>query len=96
MCYGSVVSSLLSLVWNTYYTKRLIGYGFFSQIKDLSHILIHSLVMGGIVLLVIYFIDIMWIKLLVGILVGGFYYVAGAYIMRFEELKEVLSIIKRK
>lgn len=96
MCYGSVVSSLLSLVWNTYYTKRLIGYGFFSQIKDLSHILIHSLVMGGIVLLVIYFIDIMWMKLLVGILVGGLYYVAGAYIMRFEELKEVLSIIKRK
>ena len=96
MCYGSVVSSLLSLIWNTYYTKRLIGYGFFSQIKDLSHILIHSLVMGGIVMLVIYFIDITWVKLLVGILVGGFYYVAGAYIMRFEELKEVLSIIKRK
>lgn len=96
MCYGSVVSSLLSLIWNTYYTKRLIGYGFFSQIKDLSHILIHSLFMGGIVLLVIHFIDIMWMKLLVGILVGGLYYVAGAYIMRFEELKEVLSIIKRK
>lgn len=96
MCYGSVISSLISLVWNTYYTKRLIGYGFFSQIKDLSHILIHSLVMGGIVLFVIHFIDIMWVKLLVGILVGGLYYVAGAYIMRFQELKEVLSIIKRK
>lgn len=96
MCYGSVISSLISLVWNTYYTKRLIGYGFLSQIKDLSHILIHSFVMGFIVLFIIHFIDIMWVKLLVGILVGGLYYVAGAYIMRFEELKEVLSIIKRK
>lgn len=96
MCYGSVISSLISLVWNTYYTKRLIGYGFFSQIKDLFHILIHSLLMGGLVLLVIHFIDIMWVKLLVGILVGVLYYVAGAYIMGFEELKEVLSIIKRK
>lgn len=96
MCYGNVVFSCLALLLNTHYTKKLMGYGFIKQIKDLSHILIHSLVMGGIVLFVIHFIDIMWIKLLVGILVGGLYYVAGAYIMRFEELKEVLSIIKRK
>ena len=61
MCYGSIVSSLLSLVWNTYYTKRLIGYGFLSQIKDLLPIIIHSLLMGGIVLLVTHFIEVMWI-----------------------------------
>lgn len=96
MCYGSIVSSLLSLVWNTYYTKRLIGYGFFSQIKDLLHIIIHSLLMGGIVLLVTHFIEVMWIKLFAGILAGGIYYILGAYIMHFDELKEVLAIIKRK
>lgn len=96
MCYGNVVFSCLALLLNTYYTKRLMRYGFINQMKDLFHILIHSLVMGVIVLFVIHFIDIMWIKLLVGILVGGIYYVVGAYIMRFEELKEVLSIIKRK
>ena len=96
MCYGSIVSSLLSLVWNTYYTKRLIGYGFFSQIKDLLPIIIHSLLMGGIVLLVTHFIEVMWIKLFAGILAGGIYYILGAYIMHFDELKEVLAIIKRK
>lgn len=96
MCYGSIVSSLLSLVWNTYYTKRLIGYGFFSQIKDLLPIIIHSLLMGGIVLLVTHFIEVMWIKLFAGILIGGIYYILGAYIMHFDELKEVLAIIKRK
>lgn len=96
MCYGSVVSSLLSLIWNTYYTKRLIGYGFWSQMKDLSHIIVHSLIMGCIVLFVISFIEIMWVKLIAGILVGGIYYILGAYIMRFDELKEVFLIIKRK
>jgi teichuronic acid exporter len=96
MCYGSIVSSLLSLVWNTYYTKRLIGYGFLSQIKDLLPIIIHSLLMGGIVLLVTHFIEVMWIKLFAGILAGGIYYILGAYIMHFDELKEVLAIIKRK
>lgn len=96
MCYGSIASSLLSLVWNTYYTKRLIGYGFFSQIKDLLPIIIHSLLMGGIVLLVTHFIEVMWGKLFIGILTGGIYYILGAYIMHFDELKEVLAIIKRK
>ncbi|RHP66410.1 lipopolysaccharide biosynthesis protein [Bacteroides sp. OF04-15BH] len=96
MCYGSIASSLLSLVWNTYYTKRLIGYGFLSQIKDLLPIIIHSLLMGGIVLLVTHFIEVMWIKLFAGILAGGIYYILGAYIMHFDELKEVLAIIKRK
>lgn len=96
MCYGSIVSSLLSLVWNTYYTKRLIGYGLLSQIKDLLPIIIHSLLMGGIVLLVTHFIEVMWIKLFAGILAGGIYYILGAYIMHFDELKEVLAIIKRK
>lgn len=96
MCYGSIASSLLSLVWNTYYTKRLIGYGFFSQIKDLLPIIIHSLLMGAIVLLVTHFIEVMWVKLFAGILAGGIYYILGAYIMHFDELKEVLAIIKRK
>lgn len=96
MCYGSIASSLLSLVWNTYYTKRLIGYGLLSQIKDLLPIIIHSLLMGGIVLLVTHFIEVMWIKLFAGILAGGIYYILGAYIMHFDELKEVLAIIKRK
>lgn len=96
MCYGSIASSLLSLVWNTYYTKRLIGYGFLSQIKDLLPIIIHSLLMGAIVLLVTHFIEVMWVKLFAGILAGGIYYILGAYIMHFDELKEVLAIIKRK
>lgn len=96
MCYGSVLSSLLSLIWNTYYTKKIIGYGFVSQMKDLLHILVYSLSMGAVVLLVTSFIPVLWIKLVAGILIGGAYYALGAYFMRFDELREVLSIIKRK
>ena len=42
MCYGSVVSSLLCLIYNTYYTQKLIGYGYVAQMKDLFHILVHA------------------------------------------------------
>ena len=96
MCYGSVISSVICLVWNTHYTKKLINYGFFAQIRDLLPILIHSLVMGGIVAIVVHFMPTLWLKLIVGVISGIIYYIAGAYIMKFPEMNELLSILKIK
>lgn len=96
MCYGQVVSSLLSLIWNTHYTKRLIGYGYFDQMRDLMPILTHSLIMGLIVWLMVHFMPTLWLKLVVGIVSGIIYYIAGAYIMRFPEMDELLTILKLK
>lgn len=96
MCYGQVLSSLLSLVWNTYYTKKLIGYGYFAQMKDLLPVLIHSLVMGGIVLLVVHVMPTPWIKLTCGVFTGMIYYILGAYMMKFQEMDELLTILKLK
>lgn len=96
MCYGKVISSLISLIWNTHYTKKLINYGYFAQMKDLLPVLIHSLVMGGIVLLVVHFMPTIWLKLIVGVLTGMVYYIAGAYIMKFPEMDELLTILKLK
>ena len=96
MCYGQVLSSLLSLFWNTHYTKKLIGYGYFAQMKDLLPVLIHSLVMGGVVLLVVHFTPTPWIKLTCGVLTGMIYYIVGAYIMKFQEMDELLTILKLK
>ena len=95
MCYGSVVSSLLCLIYNTYYTQKLIGYGYVAQMKDLLHILVHSLVMGAGVWCIVQMFDSLWWQLIVGVLSGAVYYIAGARLMHFEELKQVLSLIKR-
>ena len=96
MCCGKVLTSLISLIWNTHYTKKLIGYGFLAQMKDLLPVLIHSLVMGGIVLLVVHFMPTLWLKLIVGVLSGMVYYIAGAYIMKFPEMNELVTILKLK
>lgn len=96
MCYGSVCSSIISLVWNTYYTRLLIGYGFLNQMKDIAHILIHSLLMGTIVFTTIYYIQDLYLKLFLGIILGIVYYIGGAYLMHFEELKEVQMILKKR
>lgn len=96
MSYGQVVSSLISLYLNTYYTKKLIGYGLWDQMKDLLPIFIHSLLMWGLVLLVVNLMPTLWLKLVVGVLSGMIYYIAGAFIMKFPEVNEILKILKLK
>lgn len=96
MCYGGIVSSLLCLVYNTYYTRKLIGYGYAAQMKDLLHILVHSLVMGAGVWCIVQVFDSLWLQLVAGILSGMVYYVAGARILHFEELDEVISLVRKK
>lgn len=96
MCYGRIVSSLISLVWNTYYTKKIICYGYFNQMRDIMPVLLHSLVMCVLVHLVVYFMPTLWLKLVMGIIVGAAYYIGGAYLMKFEELDETLTILKLK
>lgn len=95
MCYGSVVSSLLCLIYNTYYTQKLIGYGYVAQMKDLFHILVHALVMGIGVWCIVQAFDSLWLQLIVGIVSGVVYYIAGAYLMRFEELQELLGLLHK-
>mgnify|MGYP003319179151 FL=1 len=96
MCYGRIVSSLISLIWNTYYTKKIIGYGYFQQMKDLMHIFLHALIMGTITFYVVSVSSTLWLKLILGVLIGMTYYLLGAYLMKFEEMQELILILKRK
>lgn len=96
MCYGRIISSLISLIWNTYYTKKIIGYGYVQQMKDLMHIFIHALLMGAITFYVVSIASTLWLKLILGVLTGMAYYLLGAYLMKFEEMQELILILKRK
>ena len=96
MCYGRVFSSVVCLGINTYYTKKIIDYGFLDQMKVLLHILVHSLVMYGIVSVIVHIMPTLWSQLLVGTLAGIAYYIIGAYLMKFDEMNELLLLIKRK
>lgn len=94
MCYGSVFSSLVSLAFNTHYTHRLIGYGFKRQMREMLPVLLHALVMGFIVWSVVQALPTPGMQLLGGIVSGAAYYLLGAWLLRFEELQEALSLLK--
>lgn len=96
MCIGSIFSSLIGLIINTYYTGKLINVGYFKQMKDLFPTLLLSLVMGAIVYLTVTFIDLPNIlRLTIGVFEGAVFYIAMAKLFRFEELKEAIGLLRR-
>lgn len=96
MCYGIVLNYTVCLLWNTYYTKKLINYGFISQMNDLMPILLHSLIMWGLVVVIVHLLSSLWLKLIIGLLAGMVYYIVGALVLKFSEADELLKILKIK
>lgn len=95
MCVGTIVSSILCLTVNTYYTGKLIQVGLWIQVKDLFPILLYSFLMGGCVYMLIPYIESDVFKLLFGILFGICFYLCLNYFVRSRELKELFSLLKR-
>lgn len=96
MCFGQIVSSLFGLIINTYYTGKLIKVGFFMQMKDLLPTLIVSILMSVGVYFITLVLPNYWLQLIVGFIIGVFFYYSMARIRKAEELKEVFNIIKKK
>lgn len=96
MCYGSICTSIICLGVNTHYTWKLIGYGFKRQMREMLPTLLHALVMGAIAWTAVQLLPTIESQLIGGILSGATYYIIGAWLLKFKELQEVISIIKRK
>jgi O-antigen/teichoic acid export membrane protein len=96
MCYGQILSSILCLVINTYYTGKLIGLGFIKQMRDLFPTLILCLAMYVLIAVINHFVTGNVAQLLVDVIAGATFYLGISRILHFSELKSVFSLIKRK
>lgn len=92
---SGIFFSVLCLVINTYYTKKLIKVSFFNQIKDLSKSLILSFIMFTLVLSFIQLINNDILKLILGSIFGITVYTGGAKLFKCEELAEVKYFLKK-
>lgn len=95
MCYGQILSSILCLVINTYYTGKLIGLGFIKQMKDLLPMLVLSLLMFVLIIIINQFVKDYAIQLVIDVFSGALFYLMFSYILHFQEFKSVFSLIKR-
>lgn len=93
--WGRFVSAMISLYINTYYTGKLIHVGFFRQMGDVLHSFALTLAVSAITYFVISFLDDIWLKLIVGVLLGAILYVLTSLLFHFSEWKEVKYMVNR-
>lgn len=96
MCVGIVVSSVIALVINTWYTGKLIQVGFFKQMGDILPILLISISAGMISLAPSLFTDKSYLILLLGTISGALFFAAGAFVFCKTEVNVLLSMLKRR
>lgn len=95
-CIGGIISSLVCLAVNTYYTGKLINVGYLKQMRDLFPTFFLSLVLFGVILALNQFISSYLLQILVGGTIGSLVYLGGAFLFKFDELNDVKYMLKRK
>lgn len=95
-CCGTIVSSMFSLIINTYYTGKLISLGYFRQMRDLLPVFLLGMVMFVSVYITNSFIPSMVLQIVCGGMIGLIVYIGGAYLFRFSELDDVKYMLNRK
>lgn len=99
ICLGLVLYSLIGFYLNTIYTKKLLNYGFFKQIKDFWPYLLASIsiMVEGIVIGEI--IDNHLVSLIISIVVGGITYLGichATHLFAYEEVRDIAKPILNK
>lgn len=95
-CYGCILSSMISLVVNTYYTGRMINVGYFKQMRDLAPMFLLSVLMWCCIHVANYFVANMVAQVFVGGIVGFVVYFGTAWLLKFSELDDVKYMLNRK
>lgn len=95
MCYGQIVSSLLFLVVNTYYTGKLINVGFFRQIGDLLPTMLYTAVMGLVVWILSSMVTSFYIQILMGFLLGIPFYLWASKVAGLQEYGCLMDMLKQ-
>lgn len=94
MCYFSIISSLISLFLNTYYTRHLIQLSFIRQLKDFSQTLLLSFFIFISILLINRCLSYNLVMLLVDIIWSLSVYVVISKMMKMEEMDILMSMVK--
>lgn len=93
---GTIITSILCLGINTYYTGKIINCGFLVQMKDIMPSLLLSLAMFVVIRLMHICITDNLLHLALSFIVGLVFYVGFSYSMKMNELQYLLDLVKKK
>ena len=93
MCLGMTVYSFIALYLNTIYTKRLLNYGFMTQIKQIWPYLFYSLIVMGEGLFFSWLIDNSLLSLIISTVVCVATYTILCYVTKQYALVQTVDIL---
>lgn len=95
IAYSLLVTTFISQIINSWPNRKLLGYTYVQQIKDILPSIFLALFMGAAVLAVSLLPLNGWQKLLIQIPLGMLLYIGGAKLLRFETFDYILSTAKK-
>lgn len=96
MVSGGVVTSMCSLIINTYYTGKLINVGYFIQMKDLLPIFTLSFAMWGLIHGLNLIIHDLYIQVIIDAIFGALFFFVAARAFLRQEWSDAISMLPSK
>ena len=91
IAWGSLLNSLISSVINAWPNKKLLGYAYGEQLRDLLPSLLLALAMGAVIWPILLLNLAPWLTLLLQVTAGAVFYLGLARIMHLESLTYLLA-----
>lgn len=96
MAYSLLAGSVCSQIINSWPNKKLLGYSYLEQLKDILPSILLAVFMGGAVYL-FNFLNLHIVPtMIIQVVVGAIIYIAGAKIFKIDSLDFILSFVKKK
>lgn len=96
ICIGAAIYSFIAFYLNTYYTKRILQYGFKKQFLEISPYLITSFIIMIEGLIISYYITNPIVSLCSALIICPTTYITICCTLRFDAAMEFLNLIKRE
>lgn len=96
MCVGKAAYDIIAFMFNCYYTKKILGYGLFQQVKEMLPTLVNGVLMVGGVYLTMSYFSSPWAKLLLGISCGALVYLSFAATVKDESFYYMFNALMGK
>ena len=93
MAYTLLISGLISQIINAWPNKKLLGYSYLAQVKDILPSIIISFLMGIIVYTINIFNINVILKLIIQIIVGGITYLSMAKLLKIDSLEYIIGFV---
>ena len=94
IAYSLLVSTVTSSFINAFPNKKLLGYSYFEQLKDIFSSIFLSFIMGVVVFAINYLRISDILILLIQVPLGAMIYVLGAKLCKMESFEYMLSVVK--